>query len=117
MRSSQQRKSEFLGIPAGTAFARLRKVVLFNLLQKFGEDKCFRCQEKIAQADDLSIDHKQPWEGISIELFWELDNIAFSHLSCNLPHSYKGGGPRLRSWPGRHIVVWQMQGVSSRHRI
>lgn len=83
-------------MPAGTAFARLRKMLLFNLLQKYAEDACFRCGEKIERIEDLSIEHKKPWEGISVELFWDLDNIAFSHLRCNLPHSYRGGGPRLR---------------------
>jgi hypothetical protein len=61
-------------------------MALFNLLQKYAEDACFRCGEKIERIEDLSIEHKKPWEGISVELFWDLDNIAFSHLRCNLPH-------------------------------
>lgn len=96
MKDSGARKSAFLGMPYGTANARLRKMILFHLLQKHGENICFNCSEKIDSAAELSIEHKQPWEGISLELFWSLDNIAFSHLRCNLPHYYKGGGTSRR---------------------
>ena len=77
------RKSAFLGIPHGTACKRLRKMVLFDLLRRHGENVCFKCAGVIEIAEELSIEHKQPWEGISIELFWSLENIAFSHLRCN----------------------------------
>jgi HNH endonuclease len=93
---SGARKSAFLGMPHGTANNRLRKMILFHLLQKHGENICFNCSEKIETVDELSIEHKQPWEGISLELFWSLDNIAFSHLRCNLPHHYRSGGARRR---------------------
>jgi hypothetical protein len=96
MRDSNARKSAFLGIPHGTAIHRLRKMILFGLLQKHGENVCFKCLEKIDDIKELSIEHKQPWEGISIELFWSLDNIAFSHLRCNRPHRYVSGGPSKR---------------------
>jgi hypothetical protein len=96
MRDSNARKSAFLGIPHGTASHRLRKLILFDLIRRLGENVCFRCSQEIEHVDDLSIEHKQPWEGVSVELFWSLDNIAFSHLHCNLPHSYRGGGARKR---------------------
>ena len=95
-RDSAARKSVFLGMPHGTASYRLRKMVLFDLLRKHGENICFRCAEKIKAVDDLSIEHKQPWEGVSVDLFWSLDNIAFSHRQCNVPHHYRGGGARKR---------------------
>jgi hypothetical protein len=90
------RKSAFLGMPHGTASNRLRKLVLFHLLQKHGEDVCFKCSKLIATADELSIEHKLPWEGVSVELFWSLDNIAFSHLRCNRNHRYESGGTKRR---------------------
>ena len=90
--SSNERKSETLGMPHGTATHRLRKNVLFHLLKKYGENYCFKCSELIEFVDDLSIEHKQPWEGVSAELFWDMENIAFSHLHCNRPHSQGGGG-------------------------
>ena len=96
MRDSNARKSAFLGMPHGTASNRLRKMVLLHLLQKHGENICFKCSGKIEEVNDLSIEHKQPWEGVSVELFWSLDNIAFSHLRCNTPHRYVGGGVSKR---------------------
>lgn len=96
MRDSNARKSAFLGIPHGTASNRLRKMVLLHLLQKYGENVCFKCSEKIEDVNDLSIEHKQPWEGVSVELFWSLDNIAYSHLRCNRPHHYRGNGESRR---------------------
>jgi hypothetical protein len=92
IKSSGARKSAFLGLPHGTAAGRLRKMILFHLLQKHGENVCFQCAEPIETVDELSIEHKQPWEGISLELYWSMDNIAFSHLRCNRPHRNVGGG-------------------------
>jgi hypothetical protein len=96
MSKSSARKSAFLGMPHGTAHHRLRKMILFDLLKRHNENVCFNCSKVIETVEELSIEHKQPWENVSVELFWSLDNIAFSHLRCNLPHSYAGGGARKR---------------------
>jgi len=96
MNARGARKSAFLGMPHGTAANRLRKMVMFSLLERHGENVCFKCSEKIEAADELSIEHKQPWEGVSVELFWSLDNIAFSHLKCNRNHRRAGGGAKRR---------------------
>ncbi len=97
-------KSAFLGMPHGTAVARLRKLILFQLVQKCNEDICFRCGDKIKSVEDLSIEHKEPWENISLELFWDLNNIAFSHLKCNRPHKYWGGTHKKKI--GENGTVW-----------
>lgn len=88
MNNSNKHKSQFLGVPFGTACNKLRKNILFKLLQKLKENICFRCHLEIVTVGDLSIEHKEPWEGRSIALFWDLDNIAFSHLHCNRPHKH-----------------------------
>jgi hypothetical protein len=56
---SGARKSAFLGMPHGTAANRLRKMILFNLLQRHGENVCFKCSKFIETADELSIEHKR----------------------------------------------------------
>ena len=99
------RKSAFLGMSHGTASNRLRKIVLFHLLQKHDENVCFKCSAKIETSEELSIEHKEPWEGISVELFWSLDNIAFSHLRCNRNHRYKSGGAKRRK-VGAEGMAW-----------
>lgn len=91
MNNSNQNKADFLGMPYGTACSRLRKNLLFQMAQKLNLDKCFKCDGIIETSEELSIEHMEPWLNRSTELFWDLDNIAFSHLKCNRPHEYKGG--------------------------
>jgi hypothetical protein len=91
---SNTKKAETLGMPHGTAVHRLRKNILFSLLQKHGENICFKCAEIIETAAELSIEHKLPWEGRSADLFWDLENIAFSHLRCNTPHRFGNGNTK-----------------------
>ncbi len=83
--NSNKRKSEQLGMPVGTAANRLRKMILFSLVQKLGLDTCYRCKEPIMSIDDLSIEHIEPWLDSEdpIDLFFDLSNIAFSHMKCN----------------------------------
>ena len=76
-------KSNFLGMPFGTAMNKLRKMVLFDLLKKNGKNTCYRCNKEIVSVDDLSIEHKKSWLNVDASLFWDLDNIDFSHLMCN----------------------------------
>jgi hypothetical protein len=78
-----KKRTEFLGMSFGTARARLQRKILFDLVQKAGEDTCFRCDEKIVEVEDLSIEHKKNWLDVDPELFWDLQNVAFSHQKCN----------------------------------
>lgn len=91
---TQKRKSAQLGMPFGTANHRLKKNIMFDMMVRLEEDTCFKCGEKIQSADQLSIEHRVPWLDVSTDLFWDLDNIAFSHLACNRPNRPKGGGPK-----------------------
>ncbi len=82
--NSNRKKDATLGVPHGTANNRLRKNILFHLLKKHGENVCHRCSGLIELVGELSIEHIEPWEGISAKLFWNIENIAFSHLHCNI---------------------------------
>lgn len=88
MLKSNQLKSDILGMPFGTACNRLRRIVMFSLLEKHGENVCFKCGKLITKADELSLEHKTAWQNIGASLFWDLDNIAFSHVGCNLPTGF-----------------------------
>lgn len=83
--NSNKKKAEQLGMPHGTAANRLRKMVLFKLLEEREQNLCFQCGEWIKCSDDLSIEHKIPWldSDDPASLFFDLGNIAFSHLKCN----------------------------------
>jgi hypothetical protein len=69
-------------MPRGTANARLRKKVLFELLRSVGKNICYRCEQPITISEDLAIEHVEDWKEDD-ELFWKLTNIAFSHLECS----------------------------------
>ena len=86
----ETRKREQLGVSIGTASYRLRKVIFFKLLQETGKDTCFRCGLKIESEKELSLDHKIPWLDNSPELFWDIDNVAFSHGYCNVRAARRG---------------------------
>ncbi len=85
MSKSNERKSKALGQPHGTAAHRLRKNILFSLVCKLEENICFQCGGEILTVEDLSIEHKEPWLQADdpVKSFFDLGNIAFSHLSCN----------------------------------
>ena len=93
-----KKKNKQLGMSHGTASNRLRKQILFSMLQRYEEDVCFQCGEKIKRVEDLSIEHKAPWMDSEdpVGLFFDLDNIAFSHLSCNCKAGRKRNGKTLR---------------------
>lgn len=83
--TSNRKKAQQLGMSHGTANNRLRKAILFRLVQRVGDDTCYQCGQKIEKIDNFSIEHKEAWLNSNnpIELFFDLDNIAFSHTSCN----------------------------------
>ena len=79
------KKKEQLGMNPGTAAHRLRKNLLFEYVRKCGENVCYQCGKKIENIDNFSIEHKIPWLDSKdpIGLFFDVNNIAFSHLACN----------------------------------
>lgn len=83
---SNKKKTDLLGMNHGTASHQLRKLILFKLVVSTGLDICHRCGKRIISVSDLSIEHKEPWMQAEDpkESFFDLDNIAFSHLSCNV---------------------------------
>lgn len=77
------KKSQQLNMPFGTAANRLKKLLLFALAGELGRLTCFHCNEPIESVEVFSIEHKVPWLDNNADLFWDLENIAFSHISCN----------------------------------
>jgi 5-methylcytosine-specific restriction endonuclease McrA len=82
-----ERRAQQLGMPHGTANNKLKKQLLFKYVVMARDNICFKCGETIDSVDELSIEHKEPWEGRDTSLFWDLNNITFSHLVCNTPHT------------------------------
>lgn len=92
MPSPEKVKSQ-LGMPIGTAQNRLVKDLLFAFVQETGRNSCFHCSRPMAR-EDFSIEHKKPWLDSEdpLKLFFDLENISFSHHSCNV-----SAGRRKRS--------------------
>ena len=114
--------SSQLGMPRGTAANRLRKLVLFDLLKRHKENVCYQCKKEIERAEELSVEHKKPWENVDVALFWDLSNIAFSHLACNVraarhaetsPHHRKIA-PEGMSWCRTHKKFLSIESFSKR---
>lgn len=82
---SNQKKTELLGEPFGTATSKLRKKLLFTLAGYLGLLDCYRCGNPIETLDTFSIEHKNSWASSENpkESFYDIDNISFSHLICN----------------------------------
>ena len=87
-------------MPYGTACGRLKKSILFKLVQKLKKDVCYRCHKKIEDEKDLSIDHKKAWLNVDVKLFWDLENIAFSHNECNSKSRKTFGPPPFKGPEG-----------------
>jgi hypothetical protein len=108
MYNSSIRKAKVLGIPFGTATARLKKSLLFLLVVETKRNFCYKCNLEIKTEDELSIEHKIPWETSenAKELFYDLNNIAFSHLKCNkrsfIIDKRKKIGPEGTAWCIKH---------------
>jgi hypothetical protein len=77
----------------GTARHRLVQDILFQLIQGTGQ-RCFHCGGELTR-ETFSIEHKTPWIDSENprELFFDLTNIGFSHLTCNVGAARKA--PKL----------------------
>lgn len=84
------KKSEQLGMNPSTASHRLVKDILWKLIVDTGNDKCFQCGSEMTR-ENFSIEHKTPWLDSEdpLGLFFDLNNISFSHHSCNVGSARK----------------------------
>jgi hypothetical protein len=113
---SNATKNAALGESYGAASNRLRKNVMFLLITLLKMDTCFQCGEKIESVDQLSVEHKQPWLSAPDPkaAFFDLNNIAFSHLSCNAgaaSHPKRGGTFDAKAYNKQ----WQRENSESRN--
>lgn len=121
---ANKKKDSLLGMSHSTANHKLKKAIIFKFVQLNGLDICFQCEEKIESIDDLSIEHKTPWMSSEnpIESFFDLDNIAFSHLSCNSaaaarPHKkYFSKEEKLEAEKIRDRLRYRTQGRRGKRR-
>lgn len=68
-------------MPYSTAERQLRKSIIHELAKQLGKNKCSRCGAEIKSPEDLAIIHLRDWQDDPAG-FWDLTNIAFSHVGC-----------------------------------
>lgn len=78
------KKSEQLGMNPSTASGRLIKDLLWNFINLQGMNTCHHCGKEMTR-ETFSIEHVIPWLDSEdpVGLYFDLDNIKFSHLACN----------------------------------
>jgi len=86
-RGRTEENAKSLGMTAGEFRKKHRSMkrrLYFSLIEKAGMNICFQCGKPMTY-EDYSIEHKVPWlhADNALELFEDLDNLAFSHKSCN----------------------------------
>tara|TARA_R110002020_G_scaffold11064_2_gene42083 strand:+ start:866 stop:1249 length:384 start_codon:yes stop_codon:yes gene_type:complete len=79
------KKTKQLRMNPSTASNRLKKELLYSLAKRLKINWCYQCGAEIETAKRMTIEHKTPWLDSSdpVGNFFSLDNIAFSHASCN----------------------------------
>ena len=90
----KKEKTKQLGIDPGTASNRLKKNLLFEFAKRLDMHWCYQCAAEIKDSDNFSIEHKTPWLHSEDPkgLFFSIENIAFSHKSCNYSAARKRQG-------------------------
>ena len=80
------KKKEQLGMNPSTAANALKKSLMFHLAVKSEMDICFQCKKQIESSKELSVEHMTPWLDSEdpVGLYFDIDNLAFSHLKCNV---------------------------------
>lgn len=79
-------KKQFqLGMNPSTAQYRLIKDILWKLIIQTNQNICCKCNEEMTR-ETFSIEHIVPWldSDDPVKLFFDLENISFSHLKCNV---------------------------------
>ena len=93
MNQATKNKKDQLGMHPATASNRLVKDLLWSFIEESGRDTCHKCGHPMTR-DSVSLEHKTPWlhSEDPLGLFFDLDNISYSHLSCNTGDARKFHG-------------------------
>ncbi len=98
--------SKQLGMNKSTASHRLVKDLLWMLIEETGKNICSRC-EKVMNRESFSIEHNLPWRDSDNpkNLFFDLTNISFSHISCNSSAARRPGLEYLNDAHRRKVAT------------
>lgn len=79
-----EKKQQQLGINPSTASGKLVRDILYKFILELDLNNCYHCKLPMTR-ETFSIEHKIPWLDSEdpIKLYFDLENISFSHQSCN----------------------------------
>lgn len=119
------KKKEQLGMAYGTASYKLVKDILYSMLLELNRNECFHCGKPMTR-QTFSIEHKIAWlnSGNPLDLFFDLTNISFSHLSCNssrarklkIPHSDETIKERRKKYKASYYSKLSKEDISTLRR-
>lgn len=68
------------------------------MAQRLHEDVCLKCGRQIETVEEFTIDHKEPWLHVSVDLFFDTSNIAMK---------FAGGILSVKDdvWPDFDVVI------------
>lgn len=91
---ASEKKSDQLGMNYSTASGRLVKDILWSFIEASGRDLCHVCGKKMERTT-FSIEHIIPWQDSAnpVGMFFDVKNISFSHLSCNIAGARRSSSP------------------------
>lgn len=98
------KKKKQLGMNPSTASHRLVKDLLWKFIKETGRCNCYRCGLPM-ERENYSIEHIIPWidSDDPIDLFFDMENISFSHLKCNRD-AVRRPGPKMESVCGDYAM-------------
>lgn len=101
------KKTQQLGMNPSTATYRLLRDLLFDNVK---DTPCFRCGEKMTR-DTFSIEHKKNWMDSDdpVGNYFDLNNISYSHQSCNSRHHSKFGTSKKGDALAEHVKVYNKE--------
>jgi hypothetical protein len=90
---NQSKRARLLGMPFDVATRLLQKQIIVAWARRLGLASCFRCGGLVT-VETLSFDHKASWmrSPDPLGFYFDIENIALSHLRCNASAAYSAKG-------------------------
>lgn len=90
---NKTKKQLQLGMNPSTASHRLVKDILWKFVSSSSKS-CYKCGKDMCR-ETFSIEHVEPWLDSTdpVGLYFDLDNIKFTHLRCNVASARKKPAP------------------------
>ncbi len=84
------KKTEQLGMSYGKANNILVRNIIWKFILQLNLNSCHHCKKEMTR-ENFTIEHIEPWLDSEdpVDLFFNDNNISFSHHSCNVGSSRK----------------------------